>query len=381
MYRLVTGGKTIDMKRALFFKATLLVFAATAFQSLAQIPIPPPGAGAPYRSAAELDQLLGPIALYPDPLIAQILPLATLPSQVVLADRYVSGGGDPNYIDQQNWDPSAQALARYPNILKMMDDNLAWTTELGQAFLNQQQDVMDAIQRLRAQAQAYGNLTSTPQQNVLVEDGAIEILPADPQVIYVPSYQPNVVYYQRAYGSPFISFGLGFNIGGWLNFDFDWRNRRVVEWGRDHPRPSNWWVRQPGAQRPREEIRNTTVWQPGRSRGNVPSRNYSDRGWESRSARPAERRETPAPTARRSDPPVVSRPAPAPATPPARGALIGVQSSHETRQYSTRGQESRQAAPRPAPAARPTAPSTSPQRPAPPDRSETRGRPDDNRKR
>jgi hypothetical protein len=117
-------------------------------------------------AAAQLDQLLGPIALYPDPLIAQILPGSTLPTQIVLADRYVSGGGDPNQIDQQPWDPSVQALARYPNVLKWMDDNLNWTTELGQAFLNQQQDVMDSIQRLRQSAYNLSNLQSTPQQQV-----------------------------------------------------------------------------------------------------------------------------------------------------------------------------------------------------------------------
>ena len=83
-----------------------------------------------------------------------------------------------------------------------MDDNLAWTTALGQAFLYQQQDVMDSIQRLRAQAQALGNLQSTPQENVVVDDGTIEILPANPQVIYVPVYQPDVVYFQRPYGTP-----------------------------------------------------------------------------------------------------------------------------------------------------------------------------------
>ena len=154
------------------------------------------------RSSAELDQMLGPIALYPDPLIAQILPAATLPSEIVLADRYVNGGGDPNLIDQQPWDPSVKALARYPTVLKWMDDNLAWTTALGQAFLAQQQDVMDSIQRLRAQAQALGNLQSTPQENVVADDGTIEILPADPQMIYVPVYQPDMVYFQQPIRQP-----------------------------------------------------------------------------------------------------------------------------------------------------------------------------------
>ena len=80
--------------------------------------------------------MLGPIALYPDPLIAEILPAATLPSEVVMADRYIRGGGDPNQIDLQPWDPSIKALARYPAVLAWMDDNLAWTTDVGQAFLN-----------------------------------------------------------------------------------------------------------------------------------------------------------------------------------------------------------------------------------------------------
>ena len=164
-------------------------------------------------SDEQLDQLLGPIALYPDPLIAQILPASTLPTQIVLADRYVSGGGDPNQIDQQPWDPSVQALARYPEVLKWMDDNLNWTTEVGQAFLNQPQDVMDSIQRLRQSAYNLGNLQSTPQQQVVNDGGYIEIVPADPQVIYVPVYQPDQVYYQTGYGPPFITFGIGFAIG------------------------------------------------------------------------------------------------------------------------------------------------------------------------
>ena len=135
----------------LLFKIAVLLcgFSGAAMSLRAQMAVPPPMAAYQPLSYAQLDQLLGPIALYPDPLIAQILPASTLPTQIVLADRYVSGGGDPNQIDQQPWDASVQALARYPNVLKWMDDNLNWTTELGQAFLNQQQDVMDSIQRLR----------------------------------------------------------------------------------------------------------------------------------------------------------------------------------------------------------------------------------------
>ena len=149
----------------LLFKITVLlcVLTGTAMSVRAQMAVPPPTPAYQPLADAQLDQLLGPIALYPDPLIAQILPASTLPTQIVLADRYVSGGGDPNQIDQQPWDASVQALARYPNVLKWMDDNLNWTTELGQAFLNQQQDVMVSIQRLRTSA--YISATCNPRRS------------------------------------------------------------------------------------------------------------------------------------------------------------------------------------------------------------------------
>jgi hypothetical protein len=128
----------------------------------AQAPAAPSAAAVPAFGTAQLEQLVGPIALYPDPLIAELLPAATLPSEIVMADRYVSQGGDPNQIPEQGWDASVQAMAHYGNVLKWMDDNLAWTTQLGQVFQNQQADVMNAIQQLRGQAQNLGNLPSTP---------------------------------------------------------------------------------------------------------------------------------------------------------------------------------------------------------------------------
>ena len=262
------------MKSLLKIAVLLCVFAGTALSVRAQTAVPPPMPAYQPMAGPQLDQLLGPIALYPDPLIAQILPASTLPTQIVLADRYVSGGGDPNQIDQQPWDPSVQALARYPTVLKWMDDNLNWTTDLGQAFLNQQQDVMGSIQRLRTSANNVGNLQSTPQQQVVNDGGNIEIVPADPQVIYVPVYQPDQVYYQTAYGTPFITFGIGFPIGLWLDFDFDWGNHNIIVWGHDHPRPSNWW-HEPPRQR---NMGNTTVWH----RGNYPGAvgvNRGDRGY------------------------------------------------------------------------------------------------------
>ena len=337
-----------------WFKIAVLLwmFAGAAQLVRAQMAVPPPMPAYQPLSYQQLDQLLGPIALYPDPLMALILPASTVPAQIVLANRYVSGGGDPNQIDQQPWDPSVQALARYPDVLKWMDDNLNWTTELGQAFLNQQEDVMDSIQRLRRSAYNVGNLQSTPQQQVIDDGGYIEILPVDPQVIYVPVYQPDQVYYQTCYGPPFITFGIGFPIGVWLNCDFDWGHHHIIVWGRDHPRPPNWWHEPP----PQRNMGQVTVWQPHNGPGAVVVHG-GDRGYAvphnptmvttvsrsmSDSVAP---RQTPAPAARPSKP--VSRPAPAPVEysqpvnrPESTGAFIGIQSSHDTRAYSNRGQQS-----------------------------------------
>jgi len=327
----------------------------------AQTAVPPPMPAYQPLSAGELDQLLGPIALYPDPLIAEILPASTLPAQIVLADRYVSGDGDPNQIEQQPWDASVQALAHYPSVLKWMDDNLGWTTELGQAFLNQQQDVMDSIQRLRASAQNFGNLQSTPQQQVVDDSGCIEILPAEPEVIYVPVYQPAEVYYQSGFG---LSFGVGFTLGGWLNCDFDWHHHNLIVWGHDHPRPANWWRERPD-RRDADLGRHTTVWHP-RNYPGVAGLNRSDRGWNianNRTAAPIVNRpeQHPAPPPREAPahgvqpknatvinmpshgaaprPAATPRPASAPAP---TGAFIGIQSSRDTKAYSNRGQQSMQ---------------------------------------
>ncbi len=360
------------MKSLLKIAVLLCGFAGAALSARAQMPVPPPAPAYQALSYQQLDQLLGPIALYPDPLIALILPASTVPTQIVLADRYVNGGGDPNQIDQQPWDPSVQALARYPNVLKWMDDNLNWTTELGQAFLNQPQDVMDSIQRLRQSALNVGNLQSTPQQQVINDGGYIEIVPADPQVIYVPVYQPDQVYYQTCYGTPFITFGVGFAVGAWLNCDFDWGHHNIIVWGRDHPRPANWW-HEPPRQR---DMAHTTVWRHDNHPGAV-GVNHGDRGYDvsrnqsvvttigrSPSDTVAPRR-TPAPAARpeapvtRSSTPIVhSAPASVEHAQPASrsestGAFIGIQSSQETRNYSNRGQQSMQTVTHSAPAPRP----------------------------
>ena len=135
---LARSNPNIAMNLLIKIPVLLYLLGSTTISVRAQAAVPPPMPAYQVLPAAQLDQLLGPIALYPDPLIAEILPASTLPTQIVLADRYITGGGDPNQIDQQPWDASVQAVARYPSVLKWMDDNLNWTTQTGQAFLNQQ---------------------------------------------------------------------------------------------------------------------------------------------------------------------------------------------------------------------------------------------------
>jgi len=186
-------------------------------------------------TAEELDDLLAPIALYPDPLLAQVLPAATFIDQIDEAARYVAQYGQAARVDDQNWDVSVRAVAHYPDILFMMDQKYDWTVSVGQAYVNQPQDVLDAIQRLRTEARGEGNLVSTPQQEVIVEDGYIRIVPAAPQVIYVPTYDPIVVYAQPAPSYGFITFGIGFTIGAWLNRDCDWHRHRIYYHGWSGP--------------------------------------------------------------------------------------------------------------------------------------------------
>jgi Protein of unknown function (DUF3300) len=216
-----------------------------------------PGQGAPapappytQQTREQLQQLVAPIALYPDSLVAQILAASTFPEQVVEADRWVQAHPDlkgtdlGNAVDQQPWDPSVKALTAFPSVLGNMDKNLSWTSSLGDAYYNQQADVMDAVQVMRRKAQEAGNLKSTPQQTVTDKDSDIEIEPADPDVVYVPAYDPWLVYGYPVvawpgwypypgiwFGGPYLSFGLGFGIGwwggfgwGWGHWGFDWHN-------------------------------------------------------------------------------------------------------------------------------------------------------------
>jgi Protein of unknown function (DUF3300) len=215
-----------------------------------------PGQQVLLNSPAQLDQLLAPIALYPDQLLGQILMASTYPMEVVQANRWVRdprnaglrGDQLAGAIERIDWDPSVKSLVPFPQILALMDERLDWTQNLGDAFLAQQADVMDSVQRLRYQAQSAGTLQSTPQQTVVYVDRAIAIRPASPTVVYVPVYNPNVVYGAWRYPSyppyyfppprglylgPAIVSGIGFSIGfgivrllwGWD--DWDWTHRRI----------------------------------------------------------------------------------------------------------------------------------------------------------
>ena len=193
----------------------------------------------------ELDDLLAPIALYPDPLLAQILPAATYPNDIADADRWLNSGGSLSSIDDQNWDESVKVIARYPDVLRMMADSMDWTANLGDAFLNQPEDVANAIQRLRQQARDMGNLVSNDKQEVDIAGDSIAIVPVQPEYVYVPAYDPVVVYVQRSprFSPPFIIFGPPLLLGAWLTMDFDWGQHHVIYhgWNRsgwvNHARP------------------------------------------------------------------------------------------------------------------------------------------------
>ena len=230
----------------------------------AQAPAPAQDTQAPAQDAQappytqqtpeQLQQLVAPIALYPDSLVAQILAASTFPEQVVEADRWVQANPDlkgdalGKAVDQQPWDPSVKALVAFPSVLGNMDKNLSWASSLGDAYYNQQQDVMDAVQVMRKRAEDSGNLKSTPQQTVATQDSNIDIEPADPDEVYVPAYDPWLVYGGPVvawpgwypypgiwFGGPYLSWGLGFGIGwyggfgwGWGHWGFDWHNHYAM---------------------------------------------------------------------------------------------------------------------------------------------------------
>jgi len=235
------------MKRLLLVIAAALIGAPLGAQTAATASSPT--AAAPFstlRSTDELEQLLAPIALYPDALIALILPAATAPTDIVLAARqWRETPGDRSQIEHRAWDESVKSLTHYPEVLLWLDDNLQWTRQVGEAFALQPADVMQAMQRLRVRARAAGTLVDTPQQQVIAEAEIIRIVPAQPDVIYVPHYAPEIVFYDRPsfYSRPFLTFGLGVAAGSWLAFDCDWRRNTVWVGNRHRQWVSHDWRR------------------------------------------------------------------------------------------------------------------------------------------
>lgn len=196
----------------------------------------------------ELDQMLAPIALYPDSLLAQMMMASTYPLQIVQADRFVkqhTGLKSEQLMEKaknENWDPSVKSLLAFPDVLGMMSEKLDWTTKLGDAFLSQQKDVMDSIQRLRWKAKDSGNLKTSKEQQVIVEKETIVIQPASPQVVYVPAYNPTVVYgawaypayppypyYPPGYGAAAATFGFvaGVAVGSAAWGNWNWHHGEV----------------------------------------------------------------------------------------------------------------------------------------------------------
>jgi hypothetical protein len=243
----------------LFSLLLVLLFVICPLNISAHQDAPPPTQGAPQAAPPppytqstpeQLQQLVAPIAMYPDSLVAQILAASTFPEQIVEADRWVQehqdlkGDALGKAVDQQPWDPSVKALTAVPAVLGNMDKNLSWTSSLGDAYYNQQQDVMDAIQVMRQRAEKAGDLKTTPQQVVTNQDSTISVQPANPEIVYVPAYNPWMSYGDPIdawpgwypypgiwYGGPYLSFGMGFGIGffggygwGWGHWGFDWHN-------------------------------------------------------------------------------------------------------------------------------------------------------------
>jgi hypothetical protein len=210
----------------------------------------------------QLEQLVAPIALYPDALVAQVLAAATYPAQVVDADhwRQAQGYVSPDQIaagaNAQNWDPSLKALTAFPQLLAEMDQNLRWTIALGNAYYNQPQDVLDVVQVMRQRAQTAGNLQSTPQEAVSYDQGFIQVAPVNPQVVYLPAYDPWSVYGQpiqpyRGFslinslgsflGSSPVRFGIGMAMSafthtnwGWLGWGLNWLSNSILFHGSNY---------------------------------------------------------------------------------------------------------------------------------------------------
>jgi hypothetical protein len=234
-------------------QAVLLSFAITTPALALQVPTggtaQAPGVMSSAPSAKELQQLVAPIALYPDALIGQILAGSTYPTEVVEADRWIQQNSNLKgeqlaaEVDKQPWDPSIKGLTQFPSVLHNMSQNLSWTSSLGDAYFNDQKGVMNAIQMLRKEATNAGNLTNTPEQTVTTEGQSIVIEPANPEVVYVPQYSPAVYGASiesypgysgwGAAAASALSFGTGIALGaatggwGWGHWGTNWNSGNV----------------------------------------------------------------------------------------------------------------------------------------------------------
>ena len=228
-----------------------LIWVLVGFLALPGAPLSAAESGGQGFKPEEIDALVAPIALYPDELLAQIFMASTYPLEVVEASRWakqnqnLKGDALAQALEKQDWDPSVRSLVNFPEVLSNMSEKLDWTQKLGDAFLSQQKEVMDAVQRLRAKAQAAGNLQTTEQQKVIVEEKVIKIEPASPQVVYVPTYNPTVVYgawpYPAyppypwyapgyAFGASMLAFGTGVALGAAWGYAWggaNWRGGNV----------------------------------------------------------------------------------------------------------------------------------------------------------
>ncbi len=242
-----------------------------------------------------------PIALHPDPLVAIILPASAYPLEIVQAARFIKDTNNLSKIDEQPWDDNVKQLARFPDMIAKMDADLQWTMQLGQAFIEQQKEVMDTIQSLRLKAQKAGTLQSTPQQvvtvtNVIVLETnvtqvvnvtkeVVEVRPSNPEVIYVPTYPPTVYYPPPAYVynplAPLVTFGAGMAVGAIIANNCDWHHGNVdVDVDRNVNRNVN---RNTDRSANRTQGTSTQKWQPDQNRmktsGAQSASSREARGW------------------------------------------------------------------------------------------------------
>lgn len=249
--------RTLIPRFAFALWAALFVAIAACAQDPVAYDVSPP--------SAQLDQLVAPIALYPDALVAQVLAASAYPDQIADAAAWMRQNANLKgtqlaaAVDAQPWDPSVKALTQFPSVLSNMDRNRSWTSALGEAYASQPAAVMDAVQVMRRRAQAAGNLRSTAQQIVTTQGETIVIQPANPSVVYLPAYDPWLVYGSPVlaypdwiavpglyYAGPGLYWGPRFDIGffaafgwGWHHWGADWHGRVVLH---DH---APWHVRGP----------------------------------------------------------------------------------------------------------------------------------------